>query len=169
MNRLSAHTIRPQLAGLAALLAIAILIFAACSDAGSTDDGRVAAGETVTTVVTSDGVGGDGGVSPVSAVGPGLSIAGALASTLDGPLLVNGFVLAQGGQVLLCAVLLESFPPQCGKPSLEVQGLDLDGFEGLSSEGDVRWTDQPVQLLGAVSDGVLTVVSNVSASGASSD
>lgn len=151
MNRLSAHTIRPQLAGLAALLAIAILIFAACSDAGSTDDGRAAAGETVTSV------------------GPGLSIAGALASTLDGPLLVNGFVLAQGGQVLLCAVLLESFPPQCGKPSLEVQGLDLDGFEGLSSEGDVRWTDQPVQLLGTVSDGVLTVVSNVSASGASSD
>ena len=50
-------------------------------------------------------------MSPVSGVGPGLSIAGALASTLDGPLLVNGFVLAQGGQVRLCAVLLESYPP----------------------------------------------------------
>ena len=174
MNRLPVYSVRPPLAALATLLAVAVLIAAACSDSAGSDDAPAVTGDTATTVVTSDG---GGGVSPVSAVGPGLSVADALASTLDGPLLVNGFIIVDdGGQVRLCAGLLESFPPQCGAPSLGVQGLDLDGFEGLNSalpvEGGIRtvsWTDQPVQLLGTVSDGVLTVASNVSASGVSSD
>ena len=174
MKHLSAHAVRPRLAAIVAMLSMAVLIAAGCFDSGDTDDGFTVADDTATTVVTS---GSDGGVSPVSAVGPGLSVADALASTLDGPLLVNGFILVNdAGQVRLCAGSLESFPPQCGSPSLQVQDLDLDGFEGLNSavpvKGGIRtvnWTDQPVQLLGVVSDGVLTVASNSSASGASSD
>jgi len=88
----------------------------------------------------------DAGAGPTaapssSAVGPGISIADALASGLDGPLLVNGFLVVQGDAVRLCEALAESFPPQCGGDSLRVGGLDLDldAFEGLSTEQDTTW------------------------------
>lgn len=170
MNRLSVHAIRPRVAALGALLAIAVLVAAACSDSDGSDEGGD--GDTATTVLTS---GGGGGVSPVSAVGPGISVADALASTLGGPLLVNGFIIVDdGGLVRLCAALMESSPPQCGEPSLLVDNIDLDSIGALNSalpvEGGIRtvsWTDQPVQLLGVVGDGLLTVAGNISASGAS--
>ena len=135
-----------------AMLTGAVLMIAACGDAGGG----------ATTAPPLDPT--SGGGSP-SAVGPGLSVADALASTLDQPLLVNGFVLAREGEVRLCQALLESFPPQCGAPSIAVAGLDLDAFEWLTTADGVSWSDQPVQLLGTVSGDVLTVASNVSATG----
>ncbi|MGH3024277.1 MAG: hypothetical protein ACRDNI_11520 [Gaiellaceae bacterium] len=92
--------------------------------------------------------------------GPGISIDEALASSLDQPLLVNGNLLSQGGEVRLCSALAESFPPQCGGSSLQVEGLELEWVEGIVTEGDVSWTDRPVQLLGVVADGTLTVSEN---------
>ena len=93
--------------------------------------------------------------------GPGISIDEALASDLDQPLLVNGNLLAQGDDVRLCSALAESFPPQCGGSSLQVEGLALEDVQGLVAEGDVSWTDRPIQLLGVVSDGTLDVRENV--------
>ena len=89
-------------------------------------------------------------------VGPGISVAEALASRLEGPLLVRGSLWrAQGGDLRLCAELTDSIPPQCTKPWLTVKGLYLGKFEGLRTEGGVTWSPQPVLLLGAVSGGVL--------------
>ncbi|MEO8290474.1 MAG: hypothetical protein ABI649_05705 [Gaiellaceae bacterium] len=100
--------------------------------------------------------GGNGGSSAI-AVGPGISIEEAIASTLEGPLLVNGSVLADGGQVRFCSALAESFPPQCGEPSLRIEGLKLAEVDDLQTASDVSWSNGPVQLLGTVEDGVLTV------------
>ncbi|MGH3092050.1 MAG: hypothetical protein ACRDOG_06950 [Gaiellaceae bacterium] len=97
------------------------------------------------------------------AAGPGISIEEALASELDEMLLVNGNLLAEGGDVRLCSALAESFPPQCGGASLLVEGLKLEEVDGLVTEGDVSWTDRPTQLLGVVEDGVLTVSQNATA------
>ena len=97
------------------------------------------------------------GGAAVSAVGPGISVSDALKSTLDGPLLVNGFLHVSDGQVRLCSALLESFPPQCGGDFLVVQGLDPSTVAGLKMEGGVSWTDQHIQLLGDVESGALTV------------
>lgn len=97
------------------------------------------------------------------AAGPGISIEDALASDSDEPLLVNGNLLAEGGVVRLCSALAESFPPQCGGASLVVEGLRLEEVDGLVTEGDVSWTDRPMQLLGVVSDGTLTVSENATA------
>ena len=76
----------------------------------------------------------------------------------------GGIVAMDGGPVQLCSALLESYPPQCGKPALELQGLDLDSLELATSEGDpsvagARWSDRPVRVRGTVADGVLTVES----------
>ena len=104
-----------------------------------------------------------GGV--ISALGPGLSVGEARASTLDGPLLVNGFVLVEDGRVLLCSALAKSLPPQCGGDSLTLSGFPLEGFE-LQRSGDVSWTDRSVQVLGYVEGGVMSAATNSIASGA---
>ena len=97
-----------------------------------------------------------------SGVGPGLSIDEALTSNLAGPLLINGHLHAQDGQVRLCELLAESFPPQCGGTVLVVQGLDLTTMNGLTSDGSVTWSDQLVQVLGTVESEVLTVAGTAS-------
>ena len=99
---------------------------------------------------------------PISGVGPGISIGEAFTSDLTGPLLINGFLHAQDGQVRLCEWLAESLPPQCGARSLVVQGLDLTTMSGLTSEGSVTWSDQLVQVLGTVEGEVLTVAGTAS-------
>ena len=119
---------------LLAIVTIASVVAAACGD----DDGDLDSG-------------------PISGVGPGISIAEALASNLKGPLLVNGHLHVQSDQVRLCEVLAESLPPQCGGRVLVVKGLDLKTMDGLTSAGSVTWSDQPVQVLGTVEGEVLTV------------
>lgn len=89
--------------------------------------------------------------------GPGISIDQAMASDLEGALLVNGNLLAQGDMIRICSALAESFPPQCSGASLRVQGLNLNEVDGLVTEGEVAWTDRPIQLLGDVEGDTLVV------------
>jgi hypothetical protein len=89
--------------------------------------------------------------------GPGISIEEALETDSDEPQLVNGNLLITDGQARLCSALAESFPPQCGGASLLITGLDLAQVDELIVEGDVMWTDRPIQLAGVVADGILTV------------
>ena len=89
------------------------------------------------------------------APGGGLSVQEAIDSTLDGPLLVKGFVVQTGDGTRLCSALAESFPPQCGGPSLRVEGVV--GELTVAEEGDVRWTETEVSLLGDVDGDVLRV------------
>ena len=91
-----------------------------------------------------------------SAVGPGISVSEAKSSTAEPPFLVNGALVAANGEVKLCEALAESFPPQCGGSYLVVSGLDVDGLEGLQTEGDVSWLPA-TQILGTVEGDQLTV------------
>ena len=95
--------------------------------------------------------------SAVPAPGGGLTVREARASTLHEPLLVRGSLVARGDEVRLCSALAESYPPQCGEPSLVVRGLDLDGVPRLqrSDDGRVRWAER-ASVLGHVEGGVLT-------------
>jgi hypothetical protein len=78
--------------------------------------------------------------------GGGLTVEEALCTTAEGPLVVAGYLIEEDGELRLCSAILESDPPQCGEPSLEVRG------EVGSAEIGER-----VSLLGDVEDGVLTV------------
>ena len=99
--------------------------------------------------------------SPVSGVGPGISIGEALNSALDGPLLVKGRLHVQDGRTRLCEVLARSRPPLCSARFLEVEGLDLTTMDDLTSEGSVTWSAGNVQILGSVAGDVLTVSGTV--------
>lgn len=77
--------------------------------------------------------------------GGGLSVGEAIASDLDGPLMVRGYLIERDGELRLCEAILESSPPQCGEPSLRVEGARPAASE------------EPASILGEVEDGVITV------------
>jgi hypothetical protein len=108
------------------------------------------------------GCGGDGSDDDGAAGGDttAISIEDALASNTDDMLLVGGNLLALGDDVRFCSALAESFPPQCGGASLRVVGLSLDDVDGLVSEGDVSWTDRPIELSGVVDGDTFTLSKN---------
>ena len=108
----------------ASLAALAL----ACS--GGSDEPADSAGQTLEPPPGSDAI---------AATGPGLSVAEARASTLAGPLLVNGFILVADDRVRLCSAIAESFPPQCAGDRLTLVGFDLDQF-ALTSASGVQWT-----------------------------
>lgn len=88
--------------------------------------------------------------APLLGSGPGLSVGEALSSRLTGPLLVNGFIVIANGETRLCETLAESLPPQCGDPSLVVEGFEPDpgALREASGVGASHWSDDPVQVLG---------------------
>lgn len=100
------------------------------------------------------------GVGPgvASGMGPGISVAEALAFRGEGPVLVSGWLWRQGeGDVRLCSALTDAVPPRCEEPSLSVRGLDLSTRGGLRKEQGTTWSQQQAQVLGDVKGGVLTV------------
>jgi hypothetical protein len=80
-----------------------------------------------------------------------LTVEEAIDSTLAGPLMVKGFIVADGcGAVWLCTAVAEPFPPQCGEPTLKVEGLDLDAVDGSRRvDGDPRVLRRVIALQGA--------------------
>ena len=111
----------------------------------------------------------DAGGTMMAGMGPGISVAELLAATIDGPFLVNGYVfVGADGTVVISDAIAESYPPQPAGAQVPVEGADLmqlplvegpvDGEIPISS-----WTDQPVQLLGDLVDGVLVGNSTASA------
>jgi hypothetical protein len=143
-------------APLAAVVAAAALAAAACG--GSDADSSASGGEPPAA--------GTGAAPPSQGAplpGGGLTIEEAIASTLEGPLMVKGFLVAPDGEpIRLCSALLESYPPQCGEPSLVVEGLDLESVEGLTRAEEPQyahtaWTDAEISLLGDIEDGVLSL------------
>ena len=122
----------------------------ACSD---DDPDEPTATPTVTaTIPSGDGdsdgdSGAAGGTFPAGTLP--ISIPDALASD-EGPLLVEGYLVITGDGARFCEALAESFPPQCGGASLSVDEPDPSALQNLTTEGDVSWTDQPVQMLGTI-------------------
>jgi hypothetical protein len=86
-----------------------------------------------------------------------LSVKEALRAKHDGPVRVRGILIADGVAVRLCSAILESYPPQCGRPWLVVRGLDVVGDSNMEQVDGVAWTSRNVTLVGRVDKGILTV------------
>lgn len=124
---------------LLACLFIAVLLATACGDGDS-----------------------DGAGSPTSAPvdspsGVPASIGGVIDADISGDINVLGYVVIDRNGARFCSVLLESFPPQCGPPSVELVDLDTTVVD-LQQEQGVQWTDDIVILLGRYRDGTFTVL-----------
>jgi hypothetical protein len=79
------------------------------------------------------------------------------ARAAGGRQLVRGSLVAREGEARLCGVLLESFPPQCGEPSLRLEGLDVHALDGLTSAEGVTWSERELSIHGEVDGDVLRV------------
>jgi hypothetical protein len=108
----------------------------------------------VTVALAACGGGGTKSGSPGSSA---VTVKQALAAKPSEPVRVRGALIASGGTVRLCYAILESYPPQCGRPSLVVRGLDLDTVRELTNANGVTWSDREVRLRGTVADGTFTV------------
>ena len=87
----------------------------------------------------------------------GISVARAREAETRAPLLVRGFLVVVGDRPRLCSALAESYPPQCGAPSLAVVGIPSGDRGGLKEAGGVAWSEREIALLGTVEDSVLRV------------
>ncbi len=152
---------------LVAIITVTALVLAACSgeatdptepsDVGNvpTSQGPETGGETPLA-----GDAGDAGGTMLAGMGPGISVAELLEATGEGPFLVNGYVfVGSDGSVVISDVIAESYPPQPAGAQVTVEGVDLMQLplvEG-SVDGEIptaSWTEQPVQLIGDLVDGV---------------
>lgn len=89
--------------------------------------------------------------------GGGLTVSEALTTDADGPITVRGFVIRESsGAVRLCETVAESFPPQCGGPSVVVVGFDPSTRPDAQEEGGIVWIDD-VSLTGEIEGEQFTV------------
>ena len=85
-------------------------------------------------------------------------MADALENPSTSPQLVKGFLVAARNQPYrLCEALAESFPPQCGRPALRVDDLELEEIPGLEYARGVTWSPKPLELIGIVREGTLVI------------
>ena len=102
-------------------------------------------------------------------MGPGKTVAELLDVTGEGPFLVTGYVfVGTDGTVVISDAIAESYPPQPAGAQAQVEGADLIGLPLVEGPVDAEiptssWTEQPVQVLGNLVDGVLVGISAGSA------
>ncbi len=92
------------------------------------------------------GVGGSPLLTPVEAEGR------------DGTVAVQGFLWARPDNDIfrLCEAVLESFPPQCGEPAVELTDVDVTGIAGIDFSQNIFWAEQ-VRARGQLAGGTLSV------------
>lgn len=93
--------------------------------------------------------------------GGGLTVGEAIAYSGAQVVAVRGFLIADDNEARLCELVMESFPPQCGEPSVRITNPEAFPSETVQSAQGIRWTDQPVTVFGHIVDGELTIATNV--------
>ena len=93
---------------------------------------------------------------PTASLAP-ISITEALALEREGEVAVRGVLLIDGAGERLCSGFAESYPPQCAEPSLALRGLPPWRSASLRREGSVRWSEEPMELVGTLDGRTFTV------------
>lgn len=78
--------------------------------------------------------------------------------TATSPVTVQGLLHVSSGVTRLCAATLESYPVQCGKPSVELVGLDIDTITGTTTAEGVTWKEGVILNVERTENGRYTVL-----------
>ncbi len=101
----------------------------------------------------------DGSATSVTVpAGDAITVEQLVARSSDSPITVRGLLLSTGGETRLCAAILESFPPQCGEPSVVLVDIDPASLDGIEEAGDVIWKDGAVLQVQRQQDGTFRVL-----------
>ncbi len=84
---------------------------------------------------------------------PVLTVEQLVARSADTSIEVQGFIIDQDGMTRLCAAVMESFPPQCGEPAVELVGLDLTQVAGTQTDQGLIWKEWAVVTVQRRQDG----------------
>ena len=99
---------------------------------------------------------GSDGASPPDGGGP-ITVQQLLERSADSPIRVQGLLHADKGITRLCGAVLESYPPQCGAPQVELVGLDLSTVVGTTTVEGVTWKEGVTVTVARAGDGRFTV------------
>lgn len=101
---------------------------------------------------------GCGGGDRQGALGGAPLLSPAEAEGREGRVAVQGFLWARPGDGVfrICEAALESFPPQCGMPAIDVTGLDVTEIAGIDFSQNIFWADG-VRARGELSSGRLDI------------
>ena len=109
-------------------------------------------------VASSAACGADSDTPSTSAAPDPVTVEQLVERSADTPIEVRGLLYVDEGGTRLCAAVLESYPPQCGEPSVELVGLDLSAVDGTTTEGSITWKEGAVLTLQRAPDARFTVL-----------
>jgi len=109
-------------------------------------------------LAASTGCGSDSDRPTTSDAGGPITVEQLIARSSDTAVAVQGLLHIERGIIRLCAAILESYPPQCGEPSVELVGLELAALEDTTTADGVSWKEGVVLDLERAADGRFTVV-----------
>jgi len=115
----------------------------------------------VAVLTTACDAGDDGTSTPQDAI----TVEQLVARSSDTAVPVRGLLLVSNGTVRLCAAVLESYPPQCGEPSVELVGVDLSVIDGLTTANAVTWKEGMVVTVQRRQDARFDVLSDAGPAG----
>lgn len=101
---------------------------------------------------------GDDGSSATTTPTTPITVDQLVARSADTPIAVTGLLYAQGGVTKLCAMVLESYPPQCGGASVVLTGIDVAERPGAQTAEGVSWEEGAVVTVQRQQDGTFAVL-----------
>lgn len=113
---------------------------------------------TIGLLAAMSGCGSDSDRPTTSDAGGPITVEQLLARSADTPVAAQGLLHVDQGVARLCGAIMESYPPQCGAPSVELVGLDLAAVEGTTTAEEVTWKEGVVLNLERAVDGRFAVV-----------
>ena len=78
----------------------------------------------------------------------------------DSPVAVAGLLYNDSTGTRLCGAAMESFPVQCGKPWVDLVGLDIDSIAGTTTDQGITWKDSVVLSVERAAGGSYTVLAS---------
>jgi hypothetical protein len=76
-----------------------------------------------------------------------LTVSETLSVEAGSDVFVQGALVAKGNRADLCDWVEESYPPQCGEPSLKLEGIDLSQLR-LERKADTSWSEGGIVVAG---------------------
>lgn len=88
-----------------------------------------------------------------------LSVDELAARSADTPVSVQGLLYGDSSGIRLCGAVMESFPVQCGEPSVELAGVDIATISGTTTDQGITWREGVVLTVQRTDSGSFTVLS----------